>query len=75
MTRGYWVRFDRMRGTQACGLRAQRGFSPLFFRLHGSGVKLRWAHTLGSLCSFITPASQSVALPTKDYCEPLSVVF
>jgi len=25
-----------MRGTQACGLCAQRGFSSLFFRLHAA---------------------------------------
>src|SRR5881394_1648741 len=35
-------------GTQACGVCAQRGFSPLFLRLGGSGVKLRWARRLES---------------------------
>ena len=38
-----------MCGTQACGLCAQRGFSPLFFRLHGSGVKLAGAQTWKSV--------------------------
>jgi len=38
-------------GTQADGLCAQREFFPLLLRSGLSGVKLRWAHRLESLCS------------------------
>src|SRR5436190_11625360 len=33
-------------GTPACGLYAQRGFSPLFLQRSFSEVELRWAHRL-----------------------------
>ncbi|PYL89642.1 MAG: hypothetical protein DMF14_12485 [Verrucomicrobia bacterium] len=33
-------------GTPACGLCAQRGFSPLFLQRSFSEVELRWAHRL-----------------------------
>jgi hypothetical protein len=37
-------------GTQTCGLVRQADILSAF-RLHGSGVRLRWAHRPGGLCS------------------------